>query len=248
MEESTVIPSAPFALLVLLALIPGWVYFRLAERRGPRPERSQLVELLELAAVGVTAVIIAGTAVIAASLPFQWLFNIMSWARVRHHYLGVHFAAAVASVGAVIIVSCLVVIGMFLIFYGRKPPSFVPGANIWDKSLGPAPAGMQNWLGIHLSDSSLIEGLLLSYPSGSGEGAKEIALTKPILVTPVSGGSRYSPGIDRVVIPGDQIVAITVKHVPKPEPKRPAIPHRRPKPQQLVRRMWGRIHPPRTAS
>jgi hypothetical protein len=223
MEESAVIPSAPFALLVFLALVPGWLYFRLAERRGPRPERSQLVELLELAAVGVTAVIIAGTSVIALSLQCHWLFNIIVWARVRHYYLGDHFAAIVASVAAVIGLSCLVVVGMFLIFYGRKAPSFLPGANVWDQCLGPAPEGKQNWLGIHRADGSLIEGLLLSYPSGAGEGARELALTRPIYITP-EGGRRSILTIDRVVIPGQHIVAITVVHVPKPSSVRHTAP------------------------
>jgi hypothetical protein len=217
------VPTAPFALFVLLALVPGWLYFRMAESRGPRPERSQLAEFLELTAVGFTAITIAAISVIALSLRFHWLFDLVAWARVRHSYLGAHFAAALASVGLGIALSCLIVTGMFLGFYGRKAASFLPGANVWDKSLGPAPDGMQNWLAVHRPDGSIVEGLLLSYPSGAGENAREIALTKPIFITSTPGSNRYKPDIDRVVIPGDQIVAISVKHVPKPAATRPAI-------------------------
>ena len=211
------IPTAPIALYVLLALMPGWIYFRLAERRGPRPERSQLVEFLELAAVGFTAITIAFLAVIALSFHFHWLFNLEAWARERHRYLGTHFAAALTSVALGIGLSFVIVLGMFLIFYGRKAASFLPGANVWDKALAPAPNGMHNMLAIHRSDGSIIEGLLLSFPSGAGESAREVALTRPIRITLPSGG-QFSPEIDRVVIPGEYIVAISVKHLPLPSP------------------------------
>lgn len=211
------IPGAPFTLFVLLALIPGWLFFRMAERRGPRPERSQLVELLELAAVGFSAITIAFIVVLALSLQFNhWLFDIKAWAHERHQYLGDHLGAALASTALGIGLSCLVVVGMFLLVYRRKAASFRPGSNVWDVSLGPAPPGKQNWLGVHRLDDSLVEGLLLSYPAGSAEGPREVALTAPIRLTPKDGKpSRLS--IDRVVIPGDQIAAITVVHVPKPE-------------------------------
>jgi len=217
------IPTAPFALYVLLALMPGWIYFRLTERRGPKPERSQLIEFLELAAVGFTAITIAAIAVIALSLRFHWLFDLAAWARERHNYLGAHFEAALASMGLGIALSFLVVFVMFLAFYGRKPASFLPGANVWDKSLAPSPKGQQNMLAVHRSDGSIVEGLLLSFPSGTGESVREIALTKPIRVTSADGDEFY-PEVDRVVIPGEQIIAISVKHVPKPSATRPVIP------------------------
>jgi hypothetical protein len=211
------LPSAPFALLVFLALIPGWIYFRLAERRGPRPERSQLVELLELAAVGFTAITTAAIIVAALSLTLNhWLFDIRAWALQRHQYLGDHLAAALTSIVVGVILSCLIVLGMFWVAYRKKTASFNPGANVWDLAVGPSPAGQQNWLGVHRPDGSLVEGLLLGYPAGSSEEIREIALSRPIRLTPKDGSASYLP-IDRVVIPGDQIIAITVLHVPEPE-------------------------------
>jgi hypothetical protein len=210
------LPNAPFALLVLLALLPGWLFVRLAERRGPRPQRSPLAEFLELAAVGFSAIVIS--ALIVAGLSFiihPWLFNLEAWAHERHQYLGNHLGAALASTALGIGLSCVLVIALYLIIYGRHSAGFKPGSSVWVDCLEGAPKGMQNWVGVHRHDGSLVEGLLLSYPAGSDETAREISLTKPIRLTPQNGVACFL-SIDRVVIPGDEITAITVVHVPKP--------------------------------
>jgi hypothetical protein len=210
------LPGAPFAVLVLLALMPGWLFFRLAERRGPRPERSQLAELLEFAAVGFTAITVASLLVIALSLKFNhWFFDLRAWANRRHQYVSHHIGAALFSITFIIVLSLLITLGLFLLFYGRKAADFQPGINVWDAGLGAAPKGMQNWLGVHRKDGSLIEGLLLCHPAGANEDSRELALTKPIRLTP-PGGNPANLEIDRVVIPGEEIAAIVVVHVPKP--------------------------------
>ena len=113
--------------------------------------------------------------------------------------------------------SCLLVVLLYLVIYGRRSAGFKPGSSVWIDCLGNAPKNKQNWLGVHRRDGSLIEGLLLSYPAGPDKDIREISLTKPIRLTPKDGEPLYLP-IDRVVIPGDEIVAITVLHVPKPAP------------------------------
>ena len=211
------LPNAPFALLVLLALLPGWLFIRLAERRGPRPERSSLVEFLELAAVGFSAIVVS--ALIVAGLSFvmhPWLFNVKAWAAERQRYLGDHLGAALVSTMCGLVLSCILVFLLYLLIYGRRSAGFKPGSSVWIDCLGNAPKNQQNWLGIHRPDGSLIEGLLLSYPAGPDSDVREISLAKPIRLTPKDGETFDLP-IDRVVIPGDEIAAITVLHVPKPD-------------------------------
>ncbi len=210
------LPNAPFPLLVLLALLPGWLFIRLAERRGPRPERSSLAEFLELAAVGFSAVVVS--ALIVAGLSFvihPWLFNVKAWAHERQQYLGDHLGAALISIALGIVLSCLLVVLLYLVIYGRRSAGFKPGSSVWVDCLGDAPRDMQNWLGVHRRDGSLVEGLLLSYPAGPDKDVKEISLSKPIRLTP-KDGTPFDLPIDRVVIPGEEITAITVVRVPKP--------------------------------
>jgi hypothetical protein len=224
-----ILPNAPFALLALLALLPGWLFVRLAERRGPRPERSSLAELLELAAVGFSAIVVS--ALIVAGLSFvihPWLFNVRAWAHERQRYLGDHLGAALISTTFGIVLSCLLVILLYVVIYGRRSTGFKPGSSVWVDCLGNAPKDMQNWLGVHRRDGSLIEGLLLSYPAGPDKDIREISLSKPIRLTPPGGESFYLP-IHRVMIPGDEITTITVIHVPKPvQAGKPAQPERPP--------------------
>ena len=211
-----ILPNAPFALLALLALLPGWLFIRLAERRGPRPERSSLAEFLELAAVGFSAITVSTLIVAALSFVVHpWLFNVRAWAHERHRYLGDHLGAALVSTTFDIVISCLLVVLLYLVIYGRRSAGFKPGSSVWVDCLGNAPKDKQNWLGVHRRDGSLIEGLLLSYPARPDKDIREISLTKPIRLTPKDGEPFYLP-IDRVVIPGDEIAAITVLHVPKP--------------------------------
>src|SRR6266851_1525455 len=141
------LPNAPLALLALLALLPGWLFIRLAERRGPRPERSPLAELLELAAVGFSAV--AVSALIVASLSFAihpWLFDVRAWAHERHRYLGDHLGAALVSTALGITLSCVLVTLLYLVIYGRRSAGFKPGSSVWVDCFGNAPKNMQNWL------------------------------------------------------------------------------------------------------
>jgi hypothetical protein len=210
------LPNAPFALLVLLALLPGWLFVRLAERRGPRPERSSLAELLELTAVGFSTIAVSALAVVGLSLVIHpWLFDVRAWAHERNRYLGDHIGPALASITLGLVLSCVLVVLLYLVFYGRRSAGFKPGSSVWVDSFGNAPKDQQNWLGVHRRDGSLVEGLLLSYPAGSDEDAREISLTKPIRLTP-RGGEPVFLSIDRVVIPGREITAITVMHVEKP--------------------------------
>src|SRR6266852_3591590 len=92
------LPGAPIALFALAALLPGWIFVRLAERRIPRPERSALAELVELAAVGFSTV--AASVFVVASLSWTHipgLFNVRAWAILRGAYLGRHIGSALLS-------------------------------------------------------------------------------------------------------------------------------------------------------
>jgi hypothetical protein len=212
------LPDVPIALLVLFALFPGWIFIRLSEARTQRPERSQLAELLEFAAVGFSTTAISALAIAAlSSIPtFSFLFNVEAWANTRDSYLGNHFYAALASTALCMALSCAFAIALFAIIFHRRPANFKPGSSVWIQTLAMAPPGMQSWIGVHRHDGSLVEGLLFSCTAGSDDDKREISLTKPIRLT-LKDGSQAEPQISRVLIPGEEIGSITVTHVPKPD-------------------------------
>jgi hypothetical protein len=210
------LPDAPFAFLVLLALFPGWIFVRLAETKSERPDRSPLAELLELGAVGFST--IAAAAIIVAALPitghFSWLFNVEVWAHIRNQYLGDHLGAALASIAVTMILSCALAIALFVAIYRQRPGGSVnAGGTVWVRTFGAAPAGMHSWVGIHFRDGSLIEGMFLSCTAGVGDGPRDISLMRPIRRT-AANGEANDLSLDRVVIPDTEITAVTVKHVP----------------------------------
>jgi hypothetical protein len=209
------LPGAPIALFALAALLPGWIFVRLAERRVPRPERSALAELVELAAVGFSTVAASVFAVAILSWThIPGLFNVRAWAILRGDYLGRHIGSALLSAGLVAILSCGLAVALFFAIYRSRSKGFHPGATVWYDALGRTPAGKRAWVGIHRADGSLVEGFLFSY-SYTDEERSGIALQAPMKVT-FPGRPRGDLAMERVIIPGSQILALTVVHVPLP--------------------------------
>ena len=210
-------PNDWFALLVVLALFPGWVFVRLAETKASRPERSQLAELLELAAIGFTTTAISALAIAAMSTmkDFSFLFNVPASVHTGQQYLGEHLVAALLSTILCIALSCILAFALFSIVFQHRSADFRPGSSPWIHALATFPVGMQNWVGIHRRDGSLVEGLFLSGTSGPDSDRREIALSSPIRVTKPDG-TLENLNINRVLIPGEEIISITVIHVPDP--------------------------------
>jgi len=180
--------------------------------------RDHRILTVELAAVCFSAVAVAGLVVAGLSwTPIPGLFDVSSWAHLRHDYLGDHLGSALISASLVPVVSCLLVLGLFWALYRRQPADFHPGSSVWHDALGRCPKGKQCWVGVQHRDGSLVEGLLLSYPTEAGQSNREIAIYgPPIRLTP-PGGTATDLALNRVIVPDNQIVALTVVFVPKPD-------------------------------
>jgi hypothetical protein len=216
-----VLPGAPIALLALAALLPGWIFIRLSEHRTPRPERSGWAELVELASVGFSTVTVSALAVAGLSwTQIPGLFDVRTWAVLRGGYLGHHLGAALLSALLVALISCVLAYALFLVIYRKKPKGLHPGSTVWYDALGRWPRGTLPVVGVHRVDGSLVEGLLFSY-SYTDEETSAIALQAPMRLTP-SGEKPFDLALSRVVIPGSQIRALTVVHVPGRQPSKGA--------------------------
>lgn len=151
------------------------------------------------------------------------LFNVESWAHTRGQYLGDHLGPALASTTLTIILSCALVVLFWAVFYFRRPGRFRPGSSVWADTLASVPNGKCNWVGVHRRDELIVEGVLFSFTAGPDDNPREIAMKSPIYLTPV-GGTRGRVDIDRVIIPGDEIMTITARHVPKHDvPSEPSL-------------------------
>jgi flagellar biogenesis protein FliO len=249
------LPDVPLAFWVLLALLPGWIFVRLAETRCERPDRSQLAELLELAAVGFSTTAVSAIAVASLSLikGFSWVFNVAAWAHTRNQYLGDHLATALGSMALIIALSCALAFGLFVLVHRRRRPgdrSFNVGGTVWVAALT-ALNGRMSTVGVYLHDGSIIEGVLFCCTAGTGDGPREIALTAPIRVTRPNG-NPYNVPVNRIVILESEIAFMTVGHVPRPDGSPKGAPKNRgsssapqvPEPQEDLAQSAGTFRSP----
>nr|MDQ6947331.1 DUF6338 family protein [Actinomycetota bacterium] len=115
-------------LLFVVAVAPGYVYLRVAERFETRPDRSQLLEAAELVVIG--AVVTTITALVAVILGAVWpgLFvDVSAWAKAGAPYLRNHPYTTAWSLGFVIFAGCGVAAGFALLAHHRRDAELVPG-------------------------------------------------------------------------------------------------------------------------
>jgi flagellar biogenesis protein FliO len=206
-------PVTVTALLVVLALVPGWVYLRLVERLGPRSSDSPLHQLLEVLAVGAATTGVS--AFVVAVLPHRWLpftLDIGAWATGGPDYLRVHWRSAAGSVAMIFILATILAV----VFYGvrawSKPPEF-ESHNNWVQSLGNRPAGTAVWVGLHLEDGRGVEGVLHSYSLDEDPAKRDVTLAKPIRITEKGAVEvQYLLNLDRLMVPASKITFIGVVH------------------------------------
>lgn len=203
--------------LLLLALVPGWLYLRLRERLRPPSGATGLTELLEVLAVGL-ATTGAGAAMLAF-VPHRWLpflLDVDAWARLGNDYLPQHIRSVVASVVAVFLVAVVIAYLLYLVQRLQLPAEFRPQGSVWVHALGARPNGRVPWVGLQLNDGRLVEGLLHSYSlTDGGMEERDVALQRPIRVSVRAGEEAQHLNLDRLIVSGREITYIAVVHAPE---------------------------------
>ena len=214
-------PPATFtALLLVLALVPGWFHLHLIERVRPASRATGLNQLLEVVAVGVatTGVSVAATVLVPHRVvPFA--LDINAWATTGNAYLRWHLQAAVWSL---VLTFALALAMAYLLYRVRARGSleeFKANDSVWMHAIGQRPVGTVPWITLGLSDDSVVEGSLLAYTTDEDAEKRDIALKRPIWITPPNQSAAIElANLDRVVVPESQIKHITVIHTPaKPQ-------------------------------
>lgn len=204
------LPASAVAAVLLLSLVPGWLFLRLTETaRRPR-HQSDLQEVLELVTVGVLT---TGLAVAAVSIlrPAGVLNLSVPPTEARHLR---ELAATVVGTFTL----ALVLASLFArIAIMRSPaPKSALGTSVWWDILRAekVPDGMAPYALVTLNDDKTVEGLLATYTWQSDTSHyRDIALRKPIKY-PVGEGMSRKPPYDYVIIAGTDIKQLALKYVP----------------------------------
>lgn len=210
------IPSGAFAAALLVALIPGWVFLKLRERRDAALPRNGLDELLEIFAVGLST---TGAAVLAwLLLPRSstgWLLDPQALADAGTGVLADNVRQTALTLAVVLLLALLLAAGAAWLAGARTKSRFAR-VTVWTGALAEEDDKVR-WMGLHLRDGRLIEGRLLAYPTGDEHERRDIALEGPIFVTEASAGSaRRRTDLSRVILNEIDIKSITVRLVDPP--------------------------------
>jgi hypothetical protein len=195
-----VIPSNLVGLVLFAASLgPGYVYVRVAEKRKPRPDRSALVETVEMIAIGGMASTLAALIVLSVGDALDAL-DTGALANSAKDYL---LAEPVRVLGSLVVLFALSYGGAAiaaLLMHRRHRAVFKPGTNAWQEVF---------WWGrdsrtdvtlahIELRDGRRIAGKLRTFTAES-EDNREIALVSPIAAQTTRGG-RMEHVADRFVV------------------------------------------------
>jgi hypothetical protein len=208
-----VLPGDLVGLILLLAAVaPGYVFVRVAEQYRPRPERSALLETAEVLAIGAACTTFA--ALLAVGLEYAMhglVVDVSKWSSQGNAYLRERPFTVARSIGLALVGACAIAYLSALIVNRGRPAGIIPGVTVRAGVFEPAGrAGRRAWVAVHLKDGSVVEGYLLAYPTG-GSDVQEIALQKPIGRTDPGQQRALVAGIDRVIIPADEIAMIGVR-------------------------------------
>ncbi|MGY4767546.1 DUF6338 family protein [Kribbella sp. CWNU-51] len=208
------IPSGLAALLVVLALVPGWYYLRLTSRLRARTKTSGLQELLEFVSVGALT---TGTAIlIVVLIPYRlhpWTLDVDQWTSDGATYLRDHARNAGWSVVTVLLLALVIATLLYVLQRQWKSSEFRPDGNVWVHSLGTRPKGTCPWVAVRLQNGQLVEGVLHSYTIEDLGGDRDIALCWPIRAAASDGADPKWLSLDRFIVSRDKIDYISVTHL-----------------------------------
>lgn len=206
------IPSTLVGVLLAVAAVsPGYIYVRVASSRRPRAERTALTETAEyliwgIVTIGLAAVTIFGLAEIDGS-PFAPIGGL---AAAGSSVFAEDPWSVIWTVAAIYALALVISLAASLVIERGSSGSHVQEP-VWWTVFGKRSGGDELFCSVWLPGGRIVEGFLYSYTTDSS-GPRDVALKAPLWFW--EGGTRYSaPGVDRVVLPADQISEIDARFV-----------------------------------
>jgi len=206
-----VLPASAVAAILVISLIPGWLFLRLSEKaRRPR-HQSDLQEVLELVAMGVLTTGLA-VALVAALRPAGLLSLDIPPADAR----GLRELAA-SVVGTVLLALGLAAVFGVIVAKTSPAPTASLVTSVWWDVLGAenVPAGRAPFVMVTLTDGRTVEGILSTYTwQSESSHYRDIALRAPIRY-PAGENLSLKTSYDFLIIAGTDIEQIALRYLPK---------------------------------
>jgi hypothetical protein len=201
--------------LFVLAVTPGYIYLRVAERRAPRPERSPLLLTVELIVIGTGATLLTvlGIAGLLGLLSVEPV-DVGEWLRTGSVYANSHLLPLTLVFCVVIVLSNL---GTGLVAYWLhkgKRPGFQPSGSVWTEIMTRDAGENDVFLSLQLKSGAKVEGYLHSFPLERIDADSEIALQPPIFVAYPDEERRRASKTQRFIVSRGEIAHITVMYEP----------------------------------
>ena len=206
------IPDTALGLILTVAALgPGYVYLRVAELRNVRPERSALIEAIELAVVGAlcstSALLIVGALADWRGTANAHWFGAHPRAYIGHHPLRLLWLVSIA-----LLVAYAIAYLAARIIHRGKHESIRPGSSAWTEAMfNMCPKGSATVATVELRDGRRVEGVLRAHMPTPGDENRELYLAAPIRVqTPY--GSPISLPDSFMLLREKDILAVSGKY------------------------------------
>ncbi|MDQ1027115.1 hypothetical protein QF035_004697 [Streptomyces umbrinus] len=206
-------PSTLVGLLaVLLAATPGYLYLFGYERRTPREALSPGREVAEMVAAGASSTLAAALGVFALAEVWSALLTLEQLTAGRRALVE-HPWAALATGALVLGISAALCAGLGHVLGGRT--AYATGnrarpGTVWHGVLTSPCYGRdehgarvetRRFVAVHLQDGLRVEGYFERVSRDTDTGMRDIALSRPIALTPKDGERRASAAAT-VIVPG----------------------------------------------
>ena len=212
------IPDSLAGLLLFAASIgPGYVYIRVAERRRPRAERSQLLEAAELLVLG--ALITTVVAMLVVSVAQQvGLVDVATVHREGLDYLLLHPVRGFATLGAIFGLSYLGGGLVGWVAHLGEQASQQPGT-VWRDVFGQKKETNDAWATVELRDGRFLQGQVVSYTLDVSSDPRELALAAPLYQRRVGRTDvEQVSNTDFLVLREEDVLYVAVNYQAKPVP------------------------------
>jgi hypothetical protein len=202
------LPNGVAGLLFLVAVLsPGLLYHRAVMRYVPRDSRSTVIEVVELATVGVLTSVLACVAVLAVGEVTPGLLTIRDVAD-GSAALRVRAWSVVGSAALALVVSFgLAALAGRLWVRRTAPHSQIREGSAWSEILAAKRDGKPAYLSVELEDGRLVEGVFRAVSVAEEPARDTLALRRPIRVCPAGSTTRTDVDEEFVLIPRSIIKA-----------------------------------------
>jgi len=210
-----VIPGSLAGLILFAASLgPGYVYVRVAERRTPRTERSQLLEAAELLVIGALTTTVVAMLVLLGAREVG-LVDVNAVRREGLAYLLLHPLRGCLTLGAIFALSYTVAGLAAYLAHRQEQPSQQPGT-VWREVLGQKKRTHDAWATVELRDGRFLQGQVASYTLDTVSEPRELALAAPIYQRRPSNAEVEDVRGDFLTLREEDAIYVAVEYQPKP--------------------------------